>query len=66
MARKILTMPEVSTLTRRPIATLRYWRTRNRGEGPRSYKLGRAVVYDETDVLAWLDEQRAKDGEPAA
>ena len=65
MRRTILTLPEVAELTRRPVATLRYWR--HRGEGPRSFKLGRAVVYDEADVLEWLDKQRAKDrGEPAA
>ncbi|HYZ08251.1 MAG TPA: helix-turn-helix domain-containing protein [Pseudonocardiaceae bacterium] len=65
MGRTILTLPEVAELTRRPVATLRYWR--HRGEGPRSFKLGRAVVYDEADVLEWLDKQRAKDqGEPAA
>jgi len=66
MGRTILTLPEVAELTRRPVATLRYWR--HRGEGPRSYKLGRAVVYDLADVLAWLDKQRARDNgrEPAA
>ncbi|MGH3623704.1 MAG: helix-turn-helix transcriptional regulator [Sciscionella sp.] len=37
---------------------MRYWRWRNRGEGPRSYKLGRAVVYDRADVEAWLAEQK--------
>ena len=33
--------------------TLRTWR--KRGAGPRAYKVGRHVLYDEADVRAWLD-----------
>lgn len=57
MRRTILTMAEVGELTRTPMATLRYWR--HQGTGPASFRLGRRVVYDESDVLAWLDRQRA-------
>jgi len=56
MRRTILTMPEVAELTRTPIDTLRWWR--QRGTGPISFKVGRRVMYDESDVLAWLDERR--------
>ena len=56
MRRTILTMPEVAELTRTPIDTLRWWR--QRGTGPISFKVGRRVMYDEDDVLAWLDARR--------
>jgi predicted DNA-binding transcriptional regulator AlpA len=35
--------------------TLATWRVR--GGGPRYRKLGRVVVYDPTDLRAWLDER---------
>ena len=56
MRRTILTMPEVAELTRTPLDTLRWWR--QRGTGPISFKVGRRVMYDEDDVLAWLDARR--------
>lgn len=61
-------MTEVSALTRTPEATLRYWRhltSAGTPSGPPSYKIGRRVAYDESDVLAWLDEQRARGTGPA-
>lgn len=39
-----------------PEGTLRWWRST--GQGPRSYKLGRTVFYDETDVEAWVELQK--------
>ncbi len=55
--RNILGTQDLSALLGRPVETLRYWRWR--GEGPRSYKLGRRVVYDLADVKAWIAEQKA-------
>ena len=52
---KLLTMTEVSGVTRAPIDTLRHWR--KVGKGPDGFKLGRRVVYRESDVLRWIDEQ---------
>ena len=52
---KLLRVPEVSELTGIPEATLRFWR--HAGTGPPSAKLGRRVVYRETDVNDWVDEQ---------
>lgn len=51
-----MTTEEVAASTRTPAATLRYWRWR--GIGPRSYKLGRRVVYDRNDVERWIAEQK--------
>nr|WP_158167563.1 helix-turn-helix domain-containing protein [Mycolicibacterium smegmatis] len=39
-----------------PESTWRWWR--HRGEGPRSFKLGRTVFYDEADVAAWVERQK--------
>jgi predicted DNA-binding transcriptional regulator AlpA len=54
--RKPIRLREVSEATGIPEGTLRYFRSV--GKGPRSFKLGRAVVYDEADVIAWIEEQR--------
>lgn len=54
---RILQMEEVAQIIRRPVATLRYWR--HQGTGPKSFKLGRRVMYRAEDVRAWLDAQYA-------
>ena len=54
---KLLTLAEVAAVTRTPVATLRYFR--HLGVGPRSFKLGRRVVYREDDVVAWIESQLA-------
>jgi predicted DNA-binding transcriptional regulator AlpA len=51
--RKLLTTTEVADVLRRPVGTLRYWR--HTGEGPRSVKIGRAVMYDADEVAAWIE-----------
>lgn len=61
---KLLTLDETSLLTRTPVATLRYWR--HLGTGPKSFRLGRRVVYRETDVMDWLEQQYAADQSRAA
>ncbi|HWM73712.1 MAG TPA: helix-turn-helix domain-containing protein [Nocardioides sp.] len=53
MAERLLTIEEVSGMTRQPVGTLRYWR--HLGVGPPSARIGRRVMYRESDVLAWLD-----------
>lgn len=30
------------------------------GEGPRYFKIGRSVIYDTDDLLAWRDERSVK------
>lgn len=62
MADRIMTASEVADYVRTPESNLRYWRHRHRGEGPRSFKIGRRVVYYESDVDAWLDAQYADSG----
>jgi predicted DNA-binding transcriptional regulator AlpA len=53
----LLTTAEVALILRAPVSTVRYWRYLN--TGPKSFKLGRRVVYRRSDVHAWLAEQEA-------
>lgn len=49
-----LTVEETANLTRIPANTLNYWRSRNRGEGPKWFKLGRRVYYRRVDIDEFL------------
>ncbi len=48
-----LTGAEVAAMFRTSPETVRYWR--HIGKGPRSFKVGRRVLYRESDVKAWAD-----------
>jgi predicted DNA-binding transcriptional regulator AlpA len=48
-----LTGAEVAAMFRTSPETVRYWR--HIGKGPRSFKVGRRVLYRESDVMAWAD-----------
>jgi excisionase family DNA binding protein len=52
---ELLTITEAAELLRTPVATLRYWR--HLGTGPRSFRLGRRVLYRRDDLHAWIDAQ---------
>ena len=56
---KLLTIQEVSALTRLSVASLQA--LRRVGSGPASAKLGRGIVYKEADVNAWIEECFAPD-----
>ena len=58
MDHKLLRIEDVAALTGVAPATLRYWRWRDRGEGPASFRLGRRVVWDAAEVDAWISKQR--------
>lgn len=53
---ELLTITEAAELVRAPVATLRYWR--HLGTGPRSFRLGRRVLYRRDDLCRWIDAQR--------
>lgn len=57
----LLTTAEVAALTRAPEASVRFWRFQ--GTGPKSFKVGRRVVYRAADVQAWLEEQERADNQ---
>ena len=52
---ELLTITEAAELLRAPVATLRYWR--HLGTGPRSFRLGRRVLYSRADLRTWIDAQ---------
>lgn len=55
---KYLTTEEVAEETRVPAETLRYYRHSDPSKGPRSFKLGRRVLYAAEDVSAWVESAR--------
>jgi excisionase family DNA binding protein len=57
---ELLTITEAAELLRAPVATLRYWR--HLGTGPRSFRLGRRVLYRSDDLHSWIDAQRRQAG----
>lgn len=52
---ELLTITEAADLLRAPVATLRYWR--HLGTGPRSFRLGRRVLYRRDDLQSWVEAQ---------
>lgn len=53
-----LTTQEVADLCRTSPETVRYWRHIQRG--PRSFKLGRRVLYSASDVQSFIDDARER------
>jgi excisionase family DNA binding protein len=51
-----LTTDEVAKITRTPAETVRYWR--HVGKGPKSFKLGRRVLYAAEDVQDFIEAAR--------
>lgn len=54
---EFLTTEEVAGLLRAPCETVRYWR--HIGKGPRSFKIGRRVLYAREDVEEFIAAARA-------
>ena len=52
-ADEILDIGQAAKLANKSVSTM-YWR-RQTGQGPRSGKLGRRVIYKRSDVLAWIE-----------
>lgn len=53
-----LTVEEVSQRSGVPSATLRWWRAK--GTGPRSFRIGRKIVYDADVIDAWIQRRKAQ------
>jgi hypothetical protein len=51
-----LTLAEVAAILRVPVNTLRWWR--QRGEGPRFFKIGRHLVTTIGDLRVWIETQK--------
>ena len=61
---ELLTITEAAELLRAPVATLPYWRHCN--TGPRSFRLGRRVLYRRDDLHVWIDAQHRQDADRRA
>jgi len=57
---KLLTITEVSEMLRTSPNTINYWIYQ--GTGPKSRKVGRRRLWDEADVLSWVDAQATVGG----
>ena len=55
MSQNLITA-EVAELVRAPIETVRYWQ--HVGKGPKSFKVGRRVLYAIEDVDAWIAQAK--------
>jgi DNA-binding transcriptional MerR regulator len=53
----LLTPAEVAERVRRPVATVRFWRAT--GTGPKSANVHGRVLYRQSDVERWLEDQFA-------
>jgi len=53
---RLLTSDEAALLLGVPVATLRTWRSRRRGYGPRAVQVGGSIRYRPADLLAWIDD----------
>ena len=60
---ELLTLTEAADLLRTPVATLRYWR--HLDTGPRSFRLGRRVLYRRSDLEQWVADRRDAEAEAA-
>ncbi|SNR75356.1 helix-turn-helix transcriptional regulator [Blastococcus mobilis] len=55
---ELFTIAEAAELLRASVATLRYWR--HLGTGPRSFRLGRRVLYRYDDLRSWTDARHGE------
>ncbi|WP_233510380.1 helix-turn-helix transcriptional regulator [Actinomadura craniellae] len=53
-----LTTNEVAARYRTAPGTVRYWR--HAGTGPRSFKVGKRVLYRESELIRWEQERDAE------
>lgn len=60
---QFLTTDDLAELARTTAATCRYWR--HVGYGPTGFKVGRRVLYERSEVFAWLDRLRSAQGSVA-
>lgn len=57
---RFMTTTEVAELLRMPVESVRWWR--HVGKGPKSFKLGRRVLYAREDVEALIEQAREEQG----
>lgn len=58
MHHDLLTMPEAAEYVGLAVATLRFYRATE--TGPKSFRLGKRIVYKRTDLDAWIEAAYAQ------
>jgi excisionase family DNA binding protein len=58
----LMTIPQLCEYLNVEVSTVYMWRTR--GRGPRGFRVGKKILFRQTDVVAWLEEQRRRSGSP--
>lgn len=58
---ELLTVEEVATILKVPVATMRKWR--NNGEGPDGFRVGKYVRYRRSSVDRFITEQERRQRE---
>lgn len=56
---RYMTTVEVAEMLRTPVETVRFWR--HTGKGPKSFKVGRRVLYAADDLDAFIAQARGAD-----
>lgn len=64
MASDWITTTEYAAIARTTENTIRYWRQIS--YGPVGFRLGRRVLYSESEVLAWIESERRNQGPESA
>jgi len=63
MSDTFMTTEEVAHALRAPVETVRYWR--HVGQGPKSFKIGRRVLYAADDIERFIESARSEGHRPA-
>ncbi|GAA5021114.1 hypothetical protein GCM10023258_10210 [Terrabacter aeriphilus] len=58
-ALKFMTTTEVAALCRTSPESVRWWR--HVGRGPKSFRVGRRVLYETNEVWSWLEELKDRE-----
>ncbi len=61
-AYRLLNSDEAALVLCVPVATLRTWRSRRRGYGPRAVQVGGSIRYRLADLLTWIEEHTETPG----
>lgn len=58
---KLLNINEVAAVLHTSPNTIRFWRAARVPEYPHGFRIGKRVVYDESEIVAFLERQKAAD-----
>jgi excisionase family DNA binding protein len=59
---RFMTTAEVAELLRIPVESVRWWR--HVGKGPKSFELGRRVLYAREDLETFIEQARLEQARP--